>query len=127
MIVRADKDPLSGIFRDFKKLTAGKIIKAIDSVHESRRSWMLELFGQVADGLRRVSNYKIWQDGNHPELLITPKFARQKLSYIHDNLVAKEIVDEPENYLFSSARDYYSNCFDVRLALKVLLLSKKLC
>ncbi len=88
---------------------------------------MLELFGQVADGLRRVSNYKIWQDGNHPELLITPKFARQKLSYIHDNLVAKEIVDEPENYLFSSARDYYSNCFDVRLALKVLLLSKKLC
>src|SRR5258706_14891643 len=67
MIIRTDKDPLSGILRDFKKFTANKIIQTIDSSkflkipenprkrilvrpddHESRRDWMLELFGEVA-------------------------------------------------------------------------------
>ncbi len=109
MIIRTDKDPLSGILRDFKKFTANKIIQTIDSIHESRRDWMLELFGEVADQLKRIGNYKIWQDGNHPELLMTAKFTRQKLDYIHDNPVAEEIVDEPEDYLYSSARDYYSD------------------
>ncbi len=108
MIVRTDKDPLYGIIRDFKKFTALKIIEAINSGHESRRDWMLELFSDVADRLKRVSNYKIWQDGNHPELLMTGKFIKQKLDYIH-NPVAEEIVDEAENYLYSSARDYYTD------------------
>jgi putative transposase len=31
------------------------------------------------------------------------------LDYLHDNPVMDEIVDEPEEYRFSSARDYYSN------------------
>ena len=46
---------------------------------------------------------------NHPELLTKAKFTRQKLDYIHNNPIAEEIVDEPANYLYSSARDYYTN------------------
>ena len=34
------------------------------------------------------------------------KFTRQKVDYIHMNPVAAGIVDEPEHYVFSSARDY---------------------
>jgi len=30
----------------------------------------------------------------------------QKLDYLHYNPVEAEIVDEPENYVYSSARDY---------------------
>ena len=30
----------------------------------------------------------------------------QKLAYIHNNPVEAGIVDEPESYLYSSARDY---------------------
>ena len=97
---------LPKIFRDFKTHTSKEIAKGLDSVYESRRQWMLELFGQVAAGQRRVSNYKIWQDGNHPILLTKPKFVYQKLNYIHNNPVAEEIVSEPEHYLYSSARDY---------------------
>ena len=33
----------------------------------------------------------------------------QKPDYLHSNPVADEIVDEPEEYRYSSARDYYSN------------------
>ncbi len=108
MINSSAKEELPGIFRDFKKFTAKEIIKTVDSVYESRRGWMLDLFGDVADHLKRIRNYKVWQDGNHPELLMRPKFTRQKLDYIHNNPVAEEIVDEPENYLYSSARDYYT-------------------
>ena len=108
MIISTLGDPLEGIVRDFKTFTSKEIIKVVDTVVESRRGWMLELFGEVADHLKRVSHYKVWQDGNHPILLTKPKFTRQKLDYIHNNPVAAEIVREPEDYLYSSASDYGS-------------------
>jgi hypothetical protein len=85
------------------------LVKTIEHIHESRKGWILDLFSTVADHLKRVKNYKVWQDGNHPEILTSAKFTRQKLDYLHDNPVTDEIVDEPEEYRFSSARDYYSN------------------
>jgi REP element-mobilizing transposase RayT len=108
MIVSTKQEKLSDIMRDFKKFTAKELIKTIERINESRKDWILELFGEVADHLKRVSNYKVWQDGNHPELLYSVKFTQQKLDYIHNNPVADEIVDEPEEYRYSSARDYYS-------------------
>ena len=108
MIVSTKQEKLSDIMRDFKKFTAKELIKTMERINESRKDWILELFGEVADHLKRVSNYKVWQDGNHPELLYSAKFTKQKLDYIHDNPVADEMVDEPEEYRYSSARDYYS-------------------
>jgi hypothetical protein len=37
---------------------------------------------------------------------------QQKLKYIHNNQVTARIVDKPEEYLYSSAMDYYygNNC-----------------
>ena len=109
MIISTYKDPLSGIMRDFKSHTAKEIVKELDTIYESRRHWMLELFGEVADGLMRITNYKVWQDGNHPILLTKKKFVMEKMEYIHNNPVAEEIVAEPEHYLYSSAGDYYFN------------------
>ena len=108
MIASTIDQPLEGIIRDFKTFTSKQIIKEIDTVFESRKDWMLELFGEVADHLERVSNYKVWQDGNHPELLTKAKFTRQKMDYIHNNPVAAEIVGEPDHYLYSSAKDYFT-------------------
>ena len=45
MIISTYKDPLSGIMRDFKSHTAKEIVKELDTIYESRRHWMLELFG----------------------------------------------------------------------------------
>jgi len=44
--------------------------------------------------------------------VIAPKFSIQKLNYIHNNPVETGIVVKPEEYLYSSARDYYRqiNC-----------------
>jgi REP element-mobilizing transposase RayT len=106
LIARTSKVPLSEIMRDFKKFTSKEIVKVINRINESRKSWMLEIFSQVADGLERVSDYKVWQDGNHPELIFSADFQKQKLDYLHWNPVEAEFVDEPEYYLYSSARDY---------------------
>ena len=35
------------------------------------------------------------------------KIAHQKLAYIHNNPLEAGFVDKPEEYLYSSARDYY--------------------
>ncbi|MCX2742675.1 transposase [Mangrovivirga sp. M17] len=100
---------LSAILRDFKKYVSKKIIKELDIINESRKEWLLRAFKNAGSRLKRIKNYKVWQDGNHPVLLETNKFINQKLAYIHNNPVEAEIVDEPEEYLYSSARDYCGN------------------
>ena len=56
--------------------------------------------------LKGIRNYKFWQDGNHFEIISSNKFFDEKLNYIHNNPVADMIVERPEDYIFSSARNY---------------------
>jgi putative transposase len=74
-IIRTDKEPLSDILRDFKKFTAKEIVKilTLDQINESRKEWLLRAFKKSGESLKRIKNYKVWQDGNHPELLISNK------------------------------------------------------
>ncbi len=50
--------------------------------------------------------YKVWKDGNHPIELDSLSLVSEKLDYTHKNPVEDGIVDEPEYYWYSSARDY---------------------
>lgn len=52
-------------------------------------------------------NFQLWQQDNHPIELSDYKILHQKLDYIHYNPVVAGIVEKPEDYLYSSARDYY--------------------
>jgi len=99
---------LSGIIRDFKKHTSKSIVNTIQTQPESRREWMLHRFGWAAKSDKRITNYKFWQESNHAIFLdpYFPEVAQQKIKYIHDNPVRAGIVETPEDYLYSSARDY---------------------
>ncbi|SEJ43007.1 REP element-mobilizing transposase RayT [Dyadobacter koreensis] len=97
---------LSDILRDFKKFTSKKIVATINSEVESRKDWMLYRFEFAGKFKVNVKDYKFWQDGNHATECFSYEFAKQKLNYIHQNPVRASIVDEAENYLFSSARNY---------------------
>ncbi len=101
-----DNKNISDILRDFKRFTSIQLAKSIEEEPESRREWMLNIFGYEASRNLKIKNYKIWQDGNHPEELYSLKFTQQKLDYIHNNPVKEMIVERPEDYLFSSARNY---------------------
>ncbi|MEM9685897.1 MAG: transposase [Bacteroidota bacterium] len=97
---------LSDIMRDFKKFTSKKIIATIKAYPESRREWILEAFGKACEHLKRDQQYKVWQDGYHAEIAYSNWFIKQKINYIHHNPVADKIVAAPEDYVFSSARNY---------------------
>lgn len=103
------EESLSVILRDFKKLTNRRLIGEIGVINESRREWLLRAFKRAGKDLRRISGYKLWQDGNHPIELSSNEMIQQKLDYIHQNPVVEEIVDEPEYYWYSSARNYAGN------------------
>jgi REP element-mobilizing transposase RayT len=97
---------LSDIMRDFKKHTAKKIIQTIIDEPESRREWLLAHFEKACEHLKRVQNHKVWQDGYHAEIVETNWFIKQKVDYIHNNPVKDKVVTMPEDYYFSSARNY---------------------
>ncbi|MCB0396937.1 MAG: transposase [Flavobacteriales bacterium] len=107
MICQADEGHLlTNILRDFKTFTSKQIIQTIQEEPESRREWMLSAFHQACDHLKRKQRFKVWQDGNHAKELFSNHFIWQKLDYIHANPVKDLIVSHPENYLYSSARNY---------------------
>ncbi len=51
-------------------------------------------------------NFQFWRQDNHPEELKSNKFKDQKLDYIHNNPVEAGLVGNPEDYRYSSERDY---------------------
>jgi REP element-mobilizing transposase RayT len=110
---------LSDIVRDFKKFAAKKIINMIENEPESRKVWLLRKFEFAGKRLNRISKYKFWKDDNHA-ILLEPnqiKIMDQKLNYIHDNPVRAMIVENPEDYIFSSARDYSGETGFVKVVL----------
>ncbi|MEP3387456.1 MAG: transposase [Reichenbachiella sp.] len=107
LIISSKEGRLSDTLRDFKKYTASMILSSIeDNKKESRRSWMLWIFGSA--GKKNANNkiYQFWQQNNQPKELETNYFKDQKLNYIHMNPVEAGLVNEPEEYRYSSAIDY---------------------
>ena len=118
MIVRAEGEhTLSDILRDFKKYTSKAIVKQIEEEPESRREWILELFAKAGEPLKKIKDYKFWQDGNQAKEIFGNQFLLEKLDYIHNNPVEELIVSRPEDYLYSSARNYaeLDNILDICL------------
>jgi putative transposase len=108
MMAAGRDEKLSAILRDFKKFTSKQIIKAIEQNNgESRKDWMLKVFKEQGENNSRNKEYQFWRQDNQPKECYSPKFSLQKLNYIHNNPVEAGIVDKPENYLYSSARDSF--------------------
>ena len=106
LIISSNQEKPSDIIRDLKKFTSKELVKEIFTINESRREWLLNAFAKAGQRLHRISKNKVWQDGNRPKELETNHFIQQKLDYIHNNPVEARLVDEPEHYVYSSARDY---------------------
>ena len=123
IIAKANEDTsgLSDIVRDFKKYTSSKIIDWINnSKKESRKEWMQVVFKYHAKFNSNNSNYQIWQQNNRPKEIVLPRFARQKLNYIHYNPVRSDYVEYPEHYKYSSYRNYYTPELELLLHVTIL-------
>lgn len=69
--------------------------------------YWIPIFKEAAALNSRNSNYQFWKQDTEPKIIYTPEFARQKLEYIHNNPVDAGIAQKAEEYIYSSARDYY--------------------
>jgi len=89
--------------RDFKHFTSSKIAEQLEKDNERL---FLYVFKKAAQGRKKKQNYKIWQDEFHPEAVYSEKWFLQKLQYIHNNPVRKGFVTKPEDWKYSSARNW---------------------
>jgi hypothetical protein len=48
-----------------------------------------------------------WEGGYHGEEIFSLPFFETKVKYIHENPVRAGIVEKPEDYILSSAGDFY--------------------
>ncbi|RWY55451.1 REP-associated tyrosine transposase [Mucilaginibacter gilvus] len=107
LIIGTKGEPMQNILRDIKRHTSKQLTKAIaDNHQESRRDWLLWFFEREGRLNPNNETYQFWQQGNHPIELWSNYVIDQKLDYLHNNPVVAGWVDEPEHYLYSSARDY---------------------
>ena len=106
LLLRSEKSELSNTIKEFKSFTAKQILKAIDTEPESRREWMLNLFEFSAKQHKRNEKYQIWTHENHAEIVYGNQFMDSKINYIHENPVRAGLVENAEDYLYSSARNY---------------------
>ena len=77
-------DKLSQIVKDFKSFTAREIIKTakIDG-----RKWLLNQFEYYKKKYKNDSEYQVWQEGFHPQMIMDEEVFRQKVEYTHNNPV----------------------------------------
>jgi putative transposase len=94
---------LSDIMRDFGSHTSRRLT---DLLREENRFDIVNVFQRNARADKRGNLYKVWQASFHPITIETDHFFLEKLTYIHENPVRKGYVDQPEQWRYSSARNY---------------------
>ena len=96
------KSSVSDLMRDFKEFTAKRIIRQAEV--EEQNNWVTA-FKQAGLDTGR-STHKVWQDDYWDENVYSEKFLREKLNYIHRNPIRAGLAESPEDYPYSSYRNY---------------------
>jgi len=96
-------ESISDFMRDFKKYTAVEIRKLASQENMTHLLKRLNRNSEFSRGQR----YKVWMDGYDDLILATDEMMEIKINYIHNNPVKAGLVERPELWEFSSARNYY--------------------
>jgi len=92
---------------DMKRFTSKAIVNAIvENPDESEKDILISQFEKAASKSSNVEKYQFWQHDNQPIEIWSNKFICQKINYIHYNPVEAGLVSRPEEYKYSSAKDY---------------------
>jgi len=108
LIIGSNKEKLDGIVRDMKSHTSTQLRKCITGyTGESRKEWMLWMMERAGKENGNNNSWQFWQQHNKPIALLNQEMFLQKLTYIHNNPVEMGFVEKPEDWLWSSAGDFY--------------------
>jgi putative transposase len=101
LVVAGDK--LADIIRDFKSYTAKRLLARLE---QDQKTWVLNQFQYYKQPAKTKSDYQVWQEGFHPQQIVSEEMLQQKIDYLHHNPVRAGLVERPEDWVYSSARDY---------------------
>ena len=87
----------------FKSYTARQLIQYLS---EHRVKTILDQLAFYKKAHKNDRAYQFWQEGVHPEWIQNEAMMKQKIDYIHQNPVERGYVDKPEDWRYSSARNY---------------------
>lgn len=96
---------LSDIMRDIKKYSAWDILEELNKDSDTE---LHRLFISSAAGCKDQKR-KFWESRFDDEVLRDQKMFYFTLDYIHNNPVKAALADKPEDYKYSSARNYFLN------------------
>ena len=102
IIAMPEGESISDLMRDFKKFTSTKIRQQLEK--DNQTSWILKLKANAATSKEQV--FKLWMDRFDDVVIFSEKVLRQKIEYIHYNPVKAGLVEKPEDWKYSSARNY---------------------
>jgi len=111
-LIASAKD-FSESMKSFKRYTAKEIIQYFK---KSKYEWVLNQLHFFKKRNKIESEYQVWQEGFHPQLISSYKMLEQKIHYIHNNPVKKGFVNEPKCWKYSSANN---KDFDVNEIIKL--------
>jgi len=100
---------LEDFSRDLKGFTSKQFHKLLESDscnYESRKKWLLWMMERAGAHNSNNKGFQFWQQDSHPIELWSEEVFQQKLEYIHLNPVAAGFVDQPEDWRYSSAKNY---------------------
>ncbi|MDR9416638.1 MAG: transposase [Gracilimonas sp.] len=99
----AEQEDLKTCMQSIKSYTAKQILDLLKS--RNNQLYLKQLAFSRKRG-KKESVYQVWQEGYHPKQISTEKMLNQKVNYVHFNPVKRGYVDKPEDWRYSSARDY---------------------
>jgi putative transposase len=90
----------------FSNLSLRERLKIIDYLEEQKRESLLAQLHFYREEHKKDREYQLWQEGSHPEVIVSERILEQKLLYMHYNPVRRGYVENPEDWRYSSARNY---------------------
>ena len=106
IVYTRQKDDLHDMVIHFKSVSSKKIVESILSIPEHNRKILLDDLKSNKEELIEMSNYKVWEEKFYFVELKKHAEIKKKLIQIHSAPVTAGIADEPEDYWYSSARNY---------------------
>ena len=93
---------LSGILRDIKSYTAKLLVEQVTA---EGREWLVNQL-RYYRAAHKPNEYQVWQEGSHPQAILSDSMMEQKLEYLHNNPVKRGWVSSPEHWRYSSAHEW---------------------
>lgn len=94
---------LARVLAGLKRHTARRIIELLET---ERCDWLRRQLRHQRAPHKTESQHQVWQEGSHPQAIMTDAMMLQKLEYLHDNPVRRGLVASPEHWRYSSAHEW---------------------